>query len=514
MSEGRLLPTERLLLTGGDARIAADTANAGRPDPQLAALGSSTASRISAEGFAAADRLRQRIVAATGTHGLGPALAYARELERMRDELRELCGLADLPGLDIVFAASGTDLHLIAAQISGGSPSRPTLAVMVDPAETGSGVPAALAGRHFSALAALGESVGVGLSIAGSGALEVATVPLRLAEGDPRAAAVVDAEVESLATEAHASGRRVLLTLVDQSKTGLIAPSVGCVLGLARRLPDTLDVLVDACQFRMAPRTLRAYLDQGFMVALTGSKFLTGPSFAGALLIPAGVSERLRRRPLPDALLAYSCRADWPRDWDAAGSLKDVANFGLLLRWEAALQELRAYRRLSARAIDGFLRAFAQAVDTRLQADPLFSPLPVPGLDRRPLLDASANPDPDWDGVQTIFPFVLHHPETAAGKRPLNRDETAQVYRLLQADLSAAGLPGAVASLRCQLGQPVQCGSRDGIPVSALRLCASARLVIEACAGGEAAVIDRALAALDKTAAIVRSGLASQRTTQ
>jgi hypothetical protein len=90
-----------------------------------------------------------------------------------------------------------------------------------------------------------------------------------------------------LATHALAQGRRVLLVLADVSKTGLIAPSLACVTALQRRWPDALDILVDACQFRLAPATLRAYLIHNFMIALTGSKFLTGPTFSGALLIPA-----------------------------------------------------------------------------------------------------------------------------------------------------------------------------------------------------------------------------------
>jgi hypothetical protein len=64
--------------------------------------------------------------------------------------------------------------------------------------------------------------------------------------------------------------------------------------------------------------------------------------------------------------------------------------------------------------------------------------------------------------------------------------------------------------LRCQLGQPVACGQRDGVPVSALRLCASARLIVEATAqnGRQAsAVIERALAVLEKTA-LLTIGLA------
>ncbi len=501
-----LPPTAQLLLAGGDARIAPDSGGSAclaRPDPELAAFGSSTASIISEAGFAAADRLRDRISAASAAH-TPHALIYADELERIRRELLALCGIPASAGVEIVFAASGTDLHLIAAQLAGGDEVLPTLAVMVDPAETGSGVPEALAGRHFSSLAALGAAVAKGLVIDGSSVLEVVTVALRHADGSLRDASARDAEFAARVAQAGQTGRRVLLTLVDQSKTGLIAPSAAFVSQLAQHLPDKVDVLVDACQFRIGPQTLRAYLEQGYMVALTGSKFLTGPSFAGALLIPSARARRLLGRPLPRALTDYSSRADWPQGWKPAAALDEVANFGLLLRWEAALQELRAFRELPARAVETFLRAFARAVGDRLISDPLFEPLPVPALDRRPLAGSSG-----WDGIQTIFPFVLYHPESGAGKRALGLDETAQVYRLLQADLSSCGLVDELASLRCQLGKPVLCGSRDGKAVSALRLCASARLVIEAGAGNGDRVIGRALAALDKTALIIRSGLRS-----
>ena len=77
--------------------------------------------------------------------------------------------------------------------------------------------------------------------------------------------------------------------------------------------------------------------------------------------------------------------------------------------------------------------------------------------------------------------------------------EMQQVYRLLQTALPGEG------GLRCQLGQPVACGWQDGVPVSALRLCISARLVVEALRDQEQAerVVAQALAALDKAAMIV-----------
>ncbi|BAN35462.1 hypothetical protein SCD_n01641 [Sulfuricella denitrificans skB26] len=513
-SPGDIPSTEQLLVEGGDARIALEPDDVLNkygcqpfPDPDLAAFGSSTASVISAESFAAADKLRHRIFLTAGAES--EAVTYTRELNLIRQELLRLCGVSDLAGIEVVFASSGTDLHLIAAQLAGGTESMPTLIVMVNAAETGSYVPAALAGRHFSSRASLGESVIEGASIFSGSTVEVVTVPIRHDDGTPRATTDVDADFESLVTGAAEMGRRVLLVLVDVSKTGLIAPSPACVSRLQHRLPGTMDVLVDACQFRIAPSTLLAYLKHDFMVALTGSKFVTGPTFSGALLIPPAVALRLRKRPFPPALGAYSTQGDWPQGWDTAGYLENVANFGLLLRWEAALEELRAFRSVPESKAAGFLQAFASAVQDRLTRDLAFEPLPVPELDRHPLIEASS-----WDDIPTIFPFLLFHPETPDGKQPFNREETAQVYRLLQADLSNhpgsghAGINNDSARLRCQLGQPVACGNRNGILVSALRLCVSSRLIVEATSDGgrnTAIVIARAMAALDKIAMLVKN---------
>jgi hypothetical protein len=500
-----LASASELLTLGGDARIVLDRVQglnkygcAPMPDAKLAAFGSSTASTISDTAYAAAERLRDRLAQAAGHES--PSLTYARELDRMRAELIELCGVADLPGLEIVFAASGTDLHLLTAQLVAGGSETPLLAVMVEPTETGSGVSAALRGRHFSTRAALGEAVIDEDLVLGATAVEIAAISCRGADGLPRLAQSVDAEVESRIVEAVKTGRRVLLTLVDVSKTGMIAPSPKLALAIRRRFPDAVDVLVDACQFRLSRASLRAYLEHGFMVALTGSKFLTGPTFSGALLVPRTLARRFKWQPLAAALGAYSARADWPAGWDAARALPDVSNQGLLLRWEAALDELRAFRSIPDHEVVAFVSDFARVVEARLSADPAFEPLPVPALDRRPLVDAGG-----WDERPTIFPFLLR----GTDRRLLRREETARVYWAMAQDRSdRAGSP-TVAALRCQLGQPVPCGDREGVPVSVLRLCASARLIVEASAARSgSAIIARAMAALDKAAWLARGVLA------
>lgn len=483
--------TEQLLIEGGDARIALNPDGMNRygcppfPDPELVALGSSTASGISTAGFAAADRLRSELLRAMRTESA--ADIYTRELNRVRQELNRLCGISALPGIETIVAASGTDAHLFVAQLVSGD-AMPVLAIMVEAAESGSGVPAALAGLR-----------------PGEGRIEVATVPIRLADGTPRQAAEVDAEFEMLVGKALANGQRVLLVLTDASKTGIIAPSPDCALRLHRNFPDMLDVLVDACQFRIAPATLCAYLEQNFMVALTGSKFVSGPPFSGALLVPAQLANRFRMRPFPVALSGSSFRADWPSGWNIETSLTNSANFGLLLRWEAALEELRAFRSIPEAEVGAFLQEFANAIQDCLARDPALAALPTPALVRSPLVKQSG-----WDHIQTIFPFLLLHPET---RRPLSLEQTRRAYRLLQFDLGPHDefQLGDVASLRCQFGQPVACGIRNSLPVGALRLCISARLVVEATAQNGRNlpdVVHRALAALKKASLLARTGLA------
>lgn len=464
--------TAQLLVSGGDERILIDPLHgvnrygcAPTPDPDLLDFASATASVISPVAFHIAGKLRARLE--QDLRCLAPAAVYAREQARTRKELLALCALDDLPQPDVIFAASGTDLHRIAAQLTQPASVRPVLAIMVGEVETGSGVLAAVTASQT--------------------AIEVATVTLRDADGAPRPAQDIDAEFSALALQAHGAGRHVLLIQTDISKTGMIAPSYACTAALQQALGMQLDVLIDACQFRISPATLRACLAQGYIVALTGSKFVGGPSFSGALMIPAGTAERLRKRPFPVKLTSHSSAADWPDCWPVRNVLETSCNFGLLLRWEAALCELRAFRELPEDNVTRFLQTFAQAIQSKLADNSALSPVFVPPLERSTLLAQSG-----WDQVQTVFPFQLNR-HTASGCRPLDAEETKNVYR---------NLPSA--DTHCQLSQPVNYG--DGL--NALRLCLSARLVVKAVAHDGVyanSIIAQALAVLDQAACLARS---------
>ncbi|MDF3835759.1 hypothetical protein P3W85_22820 [Cupriavidus basilensis] len=498
--------TADLLVSGGDHRIALDPATGRNKygcEPlacaSLVPFGSSTSSGISPAAFAVVDELRNRLAAGLA-HQSAPAL-YRREMDRLRREFLALCGLGHTLDPGLVFSASGTDVHLLAARVAArvtgdeagnGAPARP-LVILAGEAESGSGVPAALAGQHFSTYNALGRVTIPGESLGHACASDTRNVPIRNADGSLRDADAVDAEIGALVSPAVHEGRHVLLVLIDVSKTGCIAPGIACVMALQRRWPSAVQVLVDACQFRIEPATIQAYLRCGFMVALTGSKFLTGPSFSGALLLPETVGRKLRQRGVPAELRIYSAREEWPQDWACAQALGSFANFGLLLRWQAAVHELRALRAVPASQVGGILRRFADAVRQRLDGDPALAALSVPVLDRAALGSPSG-----WDGIQTIHPFLLYRSAPHGGRVPLNRDETAGVYRRLQAPEPGTGAPPY------QLGQPVDCGQQAGIPVSALRLCMSARLVVQAARGHdqEMRIIGQAMSCLDAAAAL------------
>jgi hypothetical protein len=496
---------DALLCLGGDLRIRLDeTSGLNRygcpptPDPELIAFGSSTASTISAAAFAAVQHLRARLDEACAE--AGEAEVYARELDRVRAELLDLCGLTG--AAEVVFAPSGTDLHLFAGQLVAGDPARPALAIIGEETETGSGVPAALAGGRFSPSAPFDDAAQGDAAILGARAVHVTSVAARGPDGRPRAVEEADAEVEAVAVAAASRGRRVLLVLTDVSKTGLISPSPACAQRLCERLGEQVTVLVDACQLRLSPTALRRYAERGWMIAVTGSKFVTGPAFSAALFVPPALAASLGRRVPPPGLRAFSARADWPEGWAARVQLQERANFGLLLRWEAALEELRRFRAAPEAQVKAFFASLGRTALEAIEASPWLEP-----LETRPLA-RGLGADAGWDAAPSIFPFLLRR--AASAETPwLTRAETDRVYRLLRQDLSgrADDCPDAraraAAGLRIEVGQPVAAGVRDGVPVSALRLCASARLAAEVCLDeprAAARVLDDCRAAMAKAA--------------
>ncbi|AYG68911.1 MULTISPECIES: hypothetical protein [unclassified Rhizobium] len=489
----------KCLVSGGDERLDCDAASGlnmygygPAPRPGDLAFGSSTASTISASAFAEVDTYYAGLVREMET---GSAAAiYEREIGRVRLDLLRLLGLnrvAGQPHVDAILATSGTDIHLFAASLLAREDDRALMTVTLMGNETGSGVMTASAGRHFMGRVSSDRAVAKGEELRPGDATRNATIAVRNKDGSLRADSEVEEELRGLIELGRVAGLRCLLVVTDVSKTSLLAPSLETVLRLKARFGDALDIMIDACQFRLAAATIRAYLAHGFMVALTGSKFLAGPIFSGALLCPPQMSERFKHRHLPAALADYCGKAEWPKGWAARETLSERANFGLLLRWKAALFELQSFVALPEEQVIAVLSTFAEAMTARLANDPAFALLESRPLDRRCLWGVPSVRH--WDEIPSIFSFYLRD---AGNADVLNAAETAAVYKELAIE------EDGFAAVR--IGQPVRCADFGEMPASALRICLSAPLVVRACESAEAlaSVIDQAMLVLDRTAEI------------
>ncbi len=466
-----------MLVSGGDDRLLLDPAT-GRnmygygpaPAPGDLAFSSSTASTISTRGYAAARDLWNRI-APDVVAGDANAV-YGREAERIRSRLKSLVGLT-ADEADVILAASGTDLHLILPALLAGKHGKPVLTLSLTGSETGSGVPLMSAGSHAMPHALSGRAVEKGGKLAPDVPLTCKTLAARLPGGALRPEGDIAVELTHAISGAIAEGHHCLLIATDVSKTGLIAPGLATVFALKERFGDRLDILVDACQFRVAPTTLKAYLGRACFVAVTGSKFMSGPIFSGALFVPASLAASLKSATPCVALSDYSGAGDWPADWAASHILPRRRNFGLLLRWQAALAEVEPLFARHPLKIGWVMLKFAAAVTDFIKEDKRFATIPTRVPDRSAL-----SIEESYDTLPSVHPFLLKR-----GDQFVPADEMARIYRDLQSPVLGPAI---------RLGQPVALGKRDGVDLAALRLCLGAPSVEAAAESPEA--LDRLVA--------------------
>ena len=473
---GLLGTADMLMETGGDIRLARDPKTAlngygcsHRPRPWAITFASSTASSSSERGYVAADRARLAATAAL-LRGVPGRKAVAACIGAARRGIAKSFGLR--AGEEIVLAASGTDTELLALALTHlAGTDKPILNILIAPEETGRGVPMAARGLHFAVDTALGHDVTFEAPVEGFRPdTALANIALREASGAVRAQGEVEAQIEAVLAGALAAGKRVILHGLDLSKTGLLAPSPAFLARLRASHGDGFDIVLDACQARLSPASVRAYLGLGAIILITGSKFFTGPPFAGAALLPAQVAARLQTGRLPAGLAAYFNRAEFPANAPAASVLPQGGNYGLALRWHAALAEIRALLRVAPARRAAILRGFAAAVGQGIAATPGLTLLPAPAIFR-------TEADEAWERLPSIFTFSLRAPH--APTRCLTPAEARQVYVWLNTDLSP-WLPAqpALAARICHIGQPVPLAQPHGEgQMGALRVSAGARLI-------------------------------------
>jgi hypothetical protein len=474
-------PLERLLTTGGDRRLRIDPIRMLNgfgcrpwPRPEAFTFASSTATSISSRGFRAAATVRQRLIQSICETDLETACDH--QAERLSGQIKTTLGLGGYAA-EIVFSPSGTDSQIHALYVSQATLGNSLVSVLVASDETGSGTANATMGRHFSSATSLGASVLKGARLTGF-AEDITTVaiPLREASGVLRPNAAIDQHVINATAQAVAAGKRVVLHVMDSSKFGWRCPSLDCLQQIQARWGGSVQIVVDACQLRLGRQRLAYYLQQNFLVLITGSKFFTGPPFSGALLVPANLSRIMQRvDAVPAGLKLYANRSDWPVCWQGVRSqLPLQPNVGQLLRWAAAVEELRDYFAIPVSYRSLAIQTFSSTVE-RLIAE-------RPNLQLLPAYEKAATDDLDDEEMtaRTIFPFFVRR----HGKL-LSFEACGQLYRALNCDVShllprsATARQHQVAAQICHIGQPVGVIDRLGSLAGTLRISAGSRVVSE-----------------------------------
>ncbi len=440
------------LASGGDERIWLDPLT-GRnrygtsivPGEDEVWFSSSTATAISPRGYAAAKCAFDNWIDLPASHRLRASVWF----DSLRDRIVACLGVK---GTQAILCASGTEAEVLALTVTKAILRRPLRNIVVAPGETGSGVMAAAAGRHFNSNSALRGRVAKGETLAGweNSPVQTTSVEIREISGLLRPKEDIDRDVFACVKAALLAGDDVLLHVLDASKTGHGGPSREAARGIAETNPDRVLVVVDACQLRCSFAAIKADLEAGFLVMITGSKFAAGPPFCGALLIPPQHVAAVSGLRAPAGLAAYSARSDWPPFLRAnlPAELFAPVNLGVALRWEAALAEIEAYAAIKASRREQVSSAFSQLIMQCINAR---SHLRF--LDQRPAGAGAEAP--------TLFSIVTEQGEP---------EQALAIYKALRENVVAG-----TSSRVCNVGQPVVIAN-----YSALRICISMPIIISA----------------------------------
>jgi hypothetical protein len=467
------------------------------PRPVIA-FASCTASTVTPRGWAAARAAWLQFQETSKRTG---ALAAADEMAALvRKRLLALMELVDVPGLIVVLTPSGSDAETTAVFFASLPDETPIINIVVGAREVGSGTVLAAGARYFSERVPSGHArvPGEPVDAALAGRITVHEVKVRIDTAAERSPDDLDAEIKDLVETSLGAHARVVVHIVAHSKTGVHAPRLDTMNELIARHGERIVPIIDAAQGRFSRRGLRDYVSRGFMVILTGSKFYGGPPFSGCLLVPERFLPKNQQTiRFPAGFSDYLTPAQLPADWTAARrSIEQTTNIGLLLRWMAAIEEMRAYYDTPDRARYRILRFFESQAPIILGRSRLLQLINVPV----PILDDET--ERLLESKTTVFSFRVN----ALSGTQLDHSTLTRWIRWMNRDVSSLAPEGTPPNIReavstCfQLGQAVHVGEQQsGEHDHVIRVAIGGALITDiAVDSGLGPTLDSRLAWLEK----------------
>ena len=473
-------PTEFLLMAGGDLRLNIDEIDLLNkygcrpfPRPDAFTFASSTATSVSNFAFDKTDKARSILIGNSLKNGFeGTTIEFS---ELLKDKLKRIFKLNE--ACEIIFSPSGTDSSLQIAAITQIISDKDITHVLVASDETGSGVPGALKGCHFENTTALNYPVSKGDRIEGFRDIDLIKVTLRDENGELKTTEQLDDEIFNAISKTNELGRHVVLHTMDHSKLGYQSPSEAMMTKLNTLNNLSIQVIVDAAQLRLDPKDMQNYLNKGYIVTITGSKYFTGPPYSGALILPENVSDSIKsaKNKFPKGLTQYYNSSEWPASWFCSQDLPNGYNFGSYMRWNASIVEMERYFKTPMLYRNMAIEMFCDFVDDSVKdasfLEPLYGELP----------NANAYNSEEFGirNIRTIFPFFILKNDKA-----LSVENVKKLYVLLNSDLSDHFKDASLeiirlAAQKCHIGQAVNVKYGNDFQSAVLRISLGARVISE-----------------------------------
>lgn len=473
-------PTEYLLMAGGDLRLNIDEVALLNkygcrpfPRPEAFTFASSTATSVSNFAFDKTDKARSILIKNSLKNGFKNSAIEFSEL--LKTNLRNIFKLNE--ACEIIFSPSGTDSSLQIAAITQIITDKEITHVLVASDETGSGVPAALKGCHFENNTALNYPITKGDKMEGFRDVDLIKIPFRDEKGQLKSTSQLDEEVFTAISETNKLGRHVVLHVMDHSKLGYQSPSEKMMNDLETLNDLSIQVIIDAAQLRLDPVDIQGYLENGYIVSITGSKYFTGPPYSGALIFPEHVSELIGsiKCELPKGLIQYFNHSDWPTSWFCSKDLSDGFNYGSYMRWNAAIVEMDRYFKTPILYRNMGIEMFCNFIEDSIKDASFLEP--VYGEETR--ANTYNNKEFGIRNIRTIFPFFILKDNEA-----LPIDKVKKLYTLLNSDLSNKFEGSSLEIIRlagqkCHIGQAVSVKYGDELQSAVLRISLGARVISE-----------------------------------
>lgn len=471
-------PTEYLLMDGGDLRLNIDEIDLLNkygcrpfPRPDAFTFASSTATSVSNFAFDKTDKVRSILIRNSLKNGFKNATIDFSEL--LKNSLKKIFKLNEES--EIIFSPSGTDSSLQIAAITQIFSDKEITHVLVASDETGSGVPSALKGCHFENTTALNFPVKKGDKIEGFRDVDLIKIPFRDENGALKSSKQLDEEVYDAIYKTNEQGRHIVLHTMDQSKLGYQSPSDELIKRLNSLANLSIQIVVDGSQLRLDPKDIQNYLNKGYIVTITGSKYFTGPPYSGALLLPKSVSKVIHsvKNSLPAGLTQYYNHSDWPISWFCSNDLSDGYNYGSYMRWNAAIVEMDRYYKTPILYRNMGIEMFCNFVEDSIKEASFLEP--IYGDETK--TNSYTSKEFGIRNIRTIFPFFI-----LKNNEVLSVDKVKKIYTLLNSDLSDQFEDSPLeiirlAAQKCHIGQAVDVKYGNDIESAVLRISLGARVI-------------------------------------